>query len=50
MIEHHVEYHLNAVGVEAFYEVLQLIHLHAEPSRRGVSGLRRKEAYVAVAP
>ena len=32
MVEHHVEDHLDAVGVQPLHEVLQLIHLHAESS------------------
>ena len=28
MVEHHVENHLNAVGVQLFHQILQLVHLH----------------------
>ena len=50
MVEHHVEHDLNAILVQSFHQVLQLVHLHAETSRRGVGGLRCEEADVAVAP
>ena len=50
VVEHHVEHHFNAVLMQLFHHVLQLVHLHGEPARRGVCGLGGKESYVAVAP
>ena len=33
VVEHHIEHHLNAIGMQAFHKVLQFVHLHREPSR-----------------
>ena len=50
MVEHHVENHLNAVGMQLFDQVLQLVHLHGEPTRRSVCSLGSEEAHIAIPP
>ena len=50
MVEHHVENHFNAVGMQLLDQVLQLVHLHGELTRGCVCSLGSEETHIAIPP